>query len=116
MKSNKKARNITINDELYKWRAAGNDNNISITIWPSNNIGATIFSSLWYYETSVCNNDGTYSGLNNQIVVTNKIVKRIIEYAIAQCNYQPDIKQNDLNLGSMDDKIELVDALRANEV
>ena len=53
--------------------------------------------------------------LSDQLVVTNRLVKRMIEYAIDELNYNPTIKAKDYNLMRIEEKIEWQDAERAND-
>ncbi|MEK7486146.1 MAG: hypothetical protein AABZ60_17625, partial [Planctomycetota bacterium] len=110
--SRKKARNIVVDDIAFHWKASGNDGYISISIWPK--IGECIITAtLPYYETRQNNGDGTYS-LKNQIVITNRMVRKIIKFAQENYSFKPSFK-GEIRLKSLDGLILLDDAIRATE-
>jgi hypothetical protein len=111
-RSKKGSRKIAVGDVEYRWRAAGNDGFISVGIWPTNNTGPYIQGNLRYHETLIDNGDGSWSSAGNQIVITNRIIRRIIEHAIAACSYDPQVPGKELNLRVLDDVIEWDDAVR----
>src|SRR5438552_2700858 len=112
MRRLKGSHRIVVDDVDYRWRARGNDGFISIGIWPSNNIGPYIKGNLRYHETWIDNGDGTRSSAKDQIVVTNRIIQRIIQHAITQHGYDPMMKGKKLNLRVLDDVIQWDDAIR----
>jgi hypothetical protein len=115
MRSSKGSRRIVVNEVEYRWRATGNDGYISIGIWPSDGIGPFLCGKLRYHESWVNNSDGSLSSTGDQIVITNRIIRRIIEYAIAKYGYTPKAQGNDLNLTVLDHLIPWNDAIRAND-
>jgi hypothetical protein len=114
MRSSTGSRRIVIRNIEYRWRATGNDGYISIGIWPTNNIGPFIYSNLRYHETWADNHDGSWSSAGDQIVITNKLIKRIIEHAIADYKYEPNVKGKALNISRLEEIIEWRDAVRAS--
>ena len=114
MRSQKGSRKIVVRKVEYRWRASGDDGFISIGIWPTNNIGAYIQGNLRYYETWIDKGNGIRSSTGDQIVITNRIIKRIIELAITAHQYDPMIKGRELNLKNLDQAIEWNDAVRAS--
>jgi hypothetical protein len=115
MRRGKGSRRIVVNGVVYRWRATGDDGYITIGVWPTNNVGAYIHGNLRYHEGWIDNRDGTYSSAGDQIVVTNRIIRRIIEYAVAQHRYDPCAKGKELNLKNLDDAIVWDDAVRASD-
>src|SRR5437016_5715402 len=103
MRSQKGSRRIVVGGIEYRWRATGNDGYISIGIWPTNNVGPFIKSNLRYHETCIDNGDGSWSSAGNQIVITNRVIRRIIEHATAACGYGPEVRGKELNLRVLDD-------------
>jgi hypothetical protein len=103
---------IVVGAVEYRWRASGNDGYILIGIWPTNNIGPNIQGNLYYHETWIENCDGSLSSVGNQIVITSRIVRRIIEHAIAVHGYDPNVRGKELNLKALDDVIKWDDAVR----
>jgi len=114
MRRGKGSRRIVVNDVEYRWRATGDDGFISIGIWPANNIGAYICGNLRYYETWIDIENGVRLSAGDQIVVTNRIIRRIIEHAIAKHEYNPTVKSAELNLKNLHHAIHWEDAVRAS--
>jgi hypothetical protein len=114
MRSSKGSHCMAVRDVEYRWRAQGNDGYISIGIWPTNNVGSFLHGSLGYHETWIENRDGSRSSAGDQIVVTNQLIRRIIEHAITQHHYDPNVKGKELNLQVLDEVIEWHDAVRAS--
>lgn len=112
-RSKKAARNIVVNDVKYRWRATGNDGWISLTIWPDALPGPVISSGLGYHQIAVPRGDGAYS-LTQQIIITNRIVRQVIELAIEEHRYDPRTAGQQLNLWGIDDAIDLSIAIRAS--
>ena len=112
-KSTKNSRNIVVNDVAYRWRATGNDGGMSLTIWPADLPGATISCGFDYGQERVPVGPGHWR-LENQIVVTARIVRRVIEYAIATHGYDAARPASQLNLWDLDGAIEMSDVLRSN--
>jgi hypothetical protein len=114
MRRGKGNRRIMVQSVEYRWRATGDDGYIVIGIWPVNNVGPYIQGNFRYHETWVNNADGSQSSAQNQIVITNRIIRRIIVYAIAHHGYDPNVKGSELNLKVLDDEIRWDDAIRAD--
>jgi|SRR6516225_8617522 hypothetical protein len=114
MRSSKGSHRIVVRGIEYRWRATGNDGYISIGIWPTNNTGPFIQGNIGYHETWLDNGDGSFSSAGDQIVVTNKIIRGIIDHAIAQHQYDPEVTGKELNLKVLDDLIKWDDAVRAS--
>lgn len=112
MRSSKGSRIIDVRGIEYRWRATGNDGYISIGIWPVNNSGAYIQGNLGYHERWINQGNGNQASAGNQIVITNRIVRRIIEHAIAAHSYDPQVRGNELNLRVLDDVVKWDDAVR----
>ncbi len=114
MRSQKGSRRVVIEAVEYRWRATGNDGYISIGIWPVNNVGPYIQGNLCYHETWIGDEDGKRSSAGNQIVITNRIIRRIIEHVIADHGYDPRERGKELNLRALDDVIKWDDAVRGS--
>jgi hypothetical protein len=112
MRSHKGSRRIVVRGVDFRWRATGNDGYISIGIWPTNNIGPFIQGNLRYHETWIDKGDGCWSSAGNQIVITNRIIRRIIEHALAAYGYDPHVRGKELNLRALDDVVQWDDAVR----
>jgi hypothetical protein len=114
MRSQTGSRRIVVGDVEYRWRATGNDGYISIGIWPANNTGAYIQGNLDYHETWTDNGNGIWSSAGNQIVITNRIIRRIIHHAIVAHGYAPQVWGKELNLRILDDVVKWDDAVRSS--
>ena len=111
-KSSKGARHIVVEDVKYRWRATGNDGYISLAVWPEELPGSTITSTFSYDQTLIPQGDGSASA-TRQIVITSRIVRRVIEYAARAHGYDARANARQLDLRDMGDKIDLSDALRS---
>lgn len=109
------SRRIVVNNVEYRWRATGDDGCISIGIWPTNNIGPYIGGNVRYHEAWLDCGNGVHRSAGDQIVITNRIIRRIIEHAIAQHGYDPNVKGVELNLKNLDNTIQWDDAVRASD-
>lgn len=115
MRRGKGSRRIVVNDVEYRWRATGDDGYISISISPTNNIGPCIRGNLRYHETWIDRGNGMRQSAGDQIVITNRIIRRIIEHAITNHAYNPNAKGAELNLKPLDGVIHWDDAVRATD-
>lgn len=115
-RSTKSSKRIVVRDVEYRWRATGNDGFISVTIWPVNSIGPQIVCRFGYHETWVPMDPNRFVSNGDQLIVTNRLVRRIIEYAIDRENYSPDQQGTQLTVHAIEDKIDWSDAVRAFDV
>lgn len=113
MRRTKGSHRIEVGGVKYRWRATGDDGFISIGIWPSNDIGAYLHGTLDYHETWLDNGDGSLTSARDQIVITNRIVRRVTEHAVAKHSYDPNAKAGELNLFHLEKVIKWDDAVRA---
>ena len=114
MRSQKGSRKIVIGGVEYRWRATGNDGYISIGIWPTNNIGPFIKGNVRYHEAWSENDDGSRSSAGNQIVITNRIIRQVIEYATAVHGYDPQVQDKELNLYMLEEVVKWDNAIRGS--
>lgn len=112
-RSKKQNRNITVNDVAYCWRATGDDGYIALTIWPNKLEGPAICANFDYHETWIPRGGGTHSSAGDQIVITNRIVRRVILHAIERFAYNPARKGKLLQIQHVDREIDVHDAIRA---
>jgi hypothetical protein len=101
-----------VQDVKYRWRATGNDDFISLVIWPADLPGAAIVSMLGYHQVPVPRGDGS-ARLTQQIVITNRIVRQVIEHAVRAFGYDPHTKGKELDLRNVDESIDLSAAIRS---
>lgn len=112
-KSKKAARNISVNNIAYHWRATGDDGYINFTIWPQDLPGTTIHGNFSYHDTYNSHGDGSSKSQGDQIVITNRLIRKIILYCLEKEGYDPSQKQKQLNLKNCDQKIDWSEAIRA---
>ncbi len=112
MRSQMGSRRIVVREVEYRWRASGDDGYISIGVWPANNTGPYIKCNLHYDETWIDNGNGSWSSAGNQIVITNRIIRRIIDHAAGVHGYDPQVRGKELNLRALDDVVTWGDAVR----
>jgi hypothetical protein len=91
MRSLKGSHKIVVEDIEYGWRAKGDDGYISIGIWPANNIGPYIHGNFQYHETWIEKGHGHSMSAGDQIIITNRIVRRIIKHASLNFAYNPQV-------------------------
>ena len=115
-RSTRNSRCITINDFEYRWRAKGDDGYITFTIWSANAIGPVIRGNFQYHETWLPQGDHCSFSAGDQIVITNRILRRVIEFAVQRHAYNPLEKGSVLNLRRMDHEIDISDAVRATDL
>ena len=115
VRNTKNSRRIVVRNAVYRWRAKGNDDCISIGIWPENNIGPSIHGNLGYHQTWLDTGDGILRSAGDQIVVTSRLIERIIDYAINQHHYDPNAKGKQLDFRRLDDLLKWDDAVRASD-
>lgn len=115
-RSTKKARHITVGETSYLWRAKGDDYlSVNITIWPADGGGPCITCSLPYGGTWIANGDGSRTYAGDQIVVTNRLIRRILEFVVAEHSYDPNGNGGVLGLGRLESEIDVSDAVRAGQ-
>ena len=114
-RSAKNSNRIVVRDVEYRWRANGNDGYIPVTFWPANNIGPTVTCSFGYHETMVPHGEHCRISIGDQLIVTNRLVRRVIEHALDVENYDPLVQGKQLDIRWIEDKIEWSDAVRATD-
>lgn len=114
-KSSKGSNRIVLNDVEYRWRATGNDGWISVTIWPSNGVGAAISCAFGYHETYEEVDLGHRVSRRDQIVITNRLIRRVIHHSIGAESYDPAIPRPELTIRNIEQKIDWSDAVRASD-
>ena len=108
----KGARHISVGGADYRWRATGDAHIIGVSIWPAGEDGPLIWCSFEYGEGREQDGAGQWVS-RRQIVVTNRLVRRVIEYAVAERGYDPTVDRAELRLFSVGERIDTADAVRA---
>jgi hypothetical protein len=101
----KHSHRIVVNAIEYRWRAIGGDGWIKLAIWPSNGVGQAIGCGFGYHET-----------VESQIVITNRLVRRVILHSIDAESYNPNAAGIQLTIRDIEDKIDWSDAVRAKRI
>jgi len=103
-------RKINVNEHIFAWSATGNDGFISLSIVSSEINGQLLTCNFDYHHKEIGRtklDDGEeIIHYKQQFIITPKIVKRVIEYALMS-GWNPFEKGKQLNLYSMDEKINL---------
>jgi hypothetical protein len=105
------ARNLVLHGTAYRWRATGDDGFISLVVWPAEGPGATLACWFGYDQTLVPRGEGFSA--TRQLVITARIVRRVIEYALSHRLYDSTAAGKPVNLGDMSARVDLSDAHRS---
>ena len=111
--STKGTHRIEVRGTIYRWRAIGEDYSISVVIWPSHNDTHEIRCGFGYHECRT-DADGVVESVP-QLIVTNRLVRRVLEYALDQLKYDPDTTADDIAIIDVEDQIDWSDAVRARK-
>lgn len=112
-RSKKQNRHITVNDVAYSWRAKGNDGFIGLTVWPFELEGPVICATFGYHERSVLDDGGVNRAEEGHMIITNRLVRRVILHAIERFAYNPARKGKLVQIQHVDREINIDDAIRA---
>lgn len=107
--SKKGNRNINVEGHDFKWRATGNDGWISIVLWPVNNEGSRVVTSIDYHHDMHKISEGHFAS-NGQLVVTNRIVRELILHVGVTTILE---NHGQLNVGSIEEFFDVSNAVRA---
>lgn len=112
-RATKRARNLVFAGVKYRWRATGNDDGIALTLWPATLPGPEIRCHFDYGHT-LTPADGGVTHLSEQLVVTARIVRRVVDYATFAKGYDPAVKGTPLELRDIERHIDVSDAIRSD--
>lgn len=101
-------RKITVGNQLYYWSTRGEDYSIALSLMTDFEGSGIAFCHFDYHHIPVkqTNKYGEYISLSDQFVITPYIVRQAIEIALEN-GWKPLEKGPNLNLGSLDEKIDL---------
>lgn len=88
-RSNKGLKRIVVRDIEYRWSVKGDDGYISVCISPADGSGPSILSYFGYHESWTRCGDGSRRSNGDQIIITNRIVRRLIDYCLDERDYSP---------------------------
>lgn len=106
--SKKNKRKITVGDKIYYWAATGNDGWIRLCIMTEVQESPRLNCNFEDHHFPINSNIGErkITILANQFVITPYIVRQVIEYVLS-IGCKPFEKGTDLDLGHIDDEIDL---------
>ena len=109
MAINKKgSRKIVVEDKEFRWRATGSDK-ISVVIWAVENEDSRLIGSVDYHHKAVKNNEGHYSS-QNQLIVTNRMIREIIlHYGVQKII----ANQGQINIGDIENIYHIENAVKS---
>ncbi|MCC9603761.1 hypothetical protein LOC67_24690 [Stieleria sp. JC731] len=96
---------IVVGDVEHRWIVRGSYGRLNTLVWPANNIGPSIGCEFGFHEK-----DAT------PLIVTNRLVRRVIDYAVRCHDYDPTERGKDLSIRDIEDYIEWQDAIRMRDV
>ncbi|MBC8111863.1 MAG: hypothetical protein H7Y04_12450 [Verrucomicrobia bacterium] len=102
-------RKITVNNIRYGWSATGQDGGIGLSIIPLHHESQILIATFGYHskEKAYQMKDGSIAFSDKQqFIITPFIVRQVIEYGL-NSGWNPEKGKSIINLGSMDDKIDL---------
>ena len=109
--STKGTHRIDVRETVYRWRAIGADYSITLVIWPSHNDTHEIRCGFGYHESHT-DADGVAKSVP-QLIVTNRLVRRVLEYTLDNLEYDPNTAAEDLLIKDVETLIDWSDAVRA---
>ena len=81
MINEKGSRNITVENIKFKWKVTGNDGFVTVVIWPVNEKNIKLIGTFAYHDEYEKNFDkDVYIKTRGQIIITNRVIRTIIEY------------------------------------
>lgn len=103
-------RKITVENKRYVWNVTGNDGWLSLCIVPLKQQGNLLTASFGYHSvmvgTSTTQDGGPVLHMKQGLIITGYVVRQVILYAL-NAGWEPLVKGPLLNLGNMDDRINL---------
>jgi len=109
--SKRGSRKIIVGNIEFCWKATGNDGWISVVIWPADSDITRLVGTFEYHsEFEEKENDkGYYSRTKGQIIITNRVIRKIIEHV----GIEKIVKlKGQINLGRLEDIYNIDNALR----
>ena len=108
----KGSRAIVVSNVKYRWRAIGADGGIRLVVWPDSLPGPSISCSFDYDQR--CTQIGDVATLlTQQVVITSRIVRRVIEHAVNELDYDAKHEGKALVLRRASEVSDMADELRS---
>ena len=109
MAINKKgSRKIVVEDHEFRWRATGNDDWISVVIWPVENENSRLVGEI-NYHSNIIQVTEEMSSATDQVVVTNRIIRKIILHIGVEVILK---NKGQLNIGAIEEIFNVKNAVR----
>ncbi len=111
--SKKGSRKIVINDMEFRWKATGNDGWITVVIWPVDRDTIKITGQFGYHDEhiNVLDERGAYVKTKGQIIITNRVIRQVIEHVGIENILN---LKGQLSLGNLEDIYDINNALRVS--
>ena len=103
------SRKIIVDGVEFRWRATGTDFGISVCVWPRQKDSSRVHGHFDYQHACVPSPGGGFS-LQHQLVVTNRLVRRVVLHFGVQTLLAG---RTPIQAGSLDALVETQDALRS---
>lgn len=68
---------IVVDGHEFRWRATGNDDIVTLVVWPVENEGSKLIARAGYHHDWKDNGDGSFTS-RSQAVITNRVVRAVI--------------------------------------
>lgn len=75
--NSKGSRKIVVDGHEFRWRAAGNDDFVTLVVWPAENKDSILVAEAGYHTDRKDNGDGAAAS-RSQAIITNRIVRAVI--------------------------------------
>ena len=104
-------RKITVDNFRYAWSATGNDDFISVSVAPLDNVGQLLSTAFDYHSKATApliREDGLLIGFayEQQLTITPYIIRQLIQHALS-VGWNPTAKGPQFNLRSVEDLLDL---------
>ena len=109
--SKKGSRKIIVNGIEFRWNATGNDGWITVIIWPADRDTIKITGEFGYHDEymNVPDERGACAKTKGQIIITNRVIREVIEHVGIENILN---LKGQLNLGNLEDIYDINNALR----
>ena len=106
------SRKIIVNNVEFRWSATGNDGWITIVIWLANGDNQKLVGTFGYNSEhlNIVNESGAYIKLKGQIIITNRVIREVINHVSVEKILQ---LSGQLNLGDLEKIYDINKAIRA---
>lgn len=75
--NSKGSRKIVVDGHEFRWQATGNDDSITLVVWPIENEDSRLIARAGYHHDWNNNGDGSFTS-RSQAIITNRVVREVI--------------------------------------